>query len=108
MQSHTGSGSFSIINGGTFNTPPIITLVGGGSPIIVNNSLSTQNRIRIKGAGGGTVVINCRDQTVTLNGASAPQIFDAEDSWFWALVAGVNNITVTGATATIQWADARI
>lgn len=108
MKSITGTGTLNAYNAGNFNSPPIITLVGGGSPIIVNNSLTTQNRIRIKGAGGGTVVIDCRKQTVTLNGTSAPQIFDAEDSWFWSLVAGANNITVTGATATIEWADARI
>lgn len=108
VQSHTGSGTFSIINGGMFNSPPFITLTGVSSAVLTNNSLSTENKLYIKNAGGGTVVINVRDRTVTLNGVPAPQIYDAEKSFFWALTSGINNISVSGATATFEWQDARI
>lgn len=100
--------SFSVYNAGNFNTPPIITVVGAGSPIITNNTLTTENKIYIKGAGGGTVVINTRDRTVTLNGSPAPNIFDADKSFFWGLNPGINNISSSGGTVTVAWNDARI
>ena len=108
VKSITASGTFSIINAGTFNTPPLITLTGVGSAILTNNSLTTENKLYIKNAGGGTVVINVRDRTITLNGAPAPQIFDADKSFFWALTSGINNISVSGTVATIEWQDARV
>jgi hypothetical protein len=130
QQSDSFSSTDTLVNGGTAEMFPVIQVAAGSSPlgaftltnldnldpqgnplkIVFNEDLPGASAIP---AGSYVEIITFRN-SVYLNGSGAnykPGI-DVEDSDFWGLVVGSNDITIVGdgsnpnPTVTILWADA--
>lgn len=114
LQTVNITGTDDAVNGGNFNTPPLIRFNGPGTnPGASNDTLSTENEININYtlSGGDIVEVDCMARTVKLNGTSRPDILDSATSSFWRMARGINTITNIGGLAAsidVEWNDARI
>ena len=85
-----------ITNSGNFVTFPVITLTGEGeNPVIYN--VTTGDRLTLQGltlTSGDTVIIDCKNGTITLNGSDA-LTYMTSDSRFISLASGSNTIQIT-------------
>jgi len=81
-----------ITNGGNFATFPVITITGEGeNPQITNVTTGQVMKINTNIAAGDTLVIDCLNGTVTLNGTDILSLFDTT-SQFIQLAVGANTI----------------
>lgn len=113
LHSQSFSVSATVTNAGNFVTPPIITFTGPASdPGLTNDTLNVENTILLQGdfASGDTLVVDCGERTVLLNGASRPDLLHIGATDFWSLNAGDNDLSRIGSAASteVEWRDARI
>lgn len=86
-----------LTNNGNFTTPAIVTVTGPvTNPIVDNDTLGLSMYILYTLGVNDTVVIDTGARTVLLNGASRPDIFDAQNSTWWQLQRGVNSLRLRG------------
>lgn len=98
-----------VLNSGTANYYPIITLEDAAlNPVITNNATGESFGLELTMLDGDVVVIDMLNRTVTLNGSDILGN-KTEDSIWWALVPGNNPIILSTTTAddpvtaTITW-----
>jgi hypothetical protein len=112
-------GTLDVVNGGTFPTPPFMSLVGPiVNPIIQNLSLPSPSgeylSFVVNLGASDWLYIDSAQKTVLLNGVPRPDLLDASTSTWWELRPGTNAIRVSGdgiTAATIYallFFDARI
>lgn len=97
-----------VTNAGTFDTWPVLTVVGSAAgPIQVTKGGKT---VRLNGAltGGQTLVADFATATVTINGVARNDVVDSATVW-WSLAAGANVVTYSGGgTASLAFRSAWI
>jgi len=105
-------------NNGNFPAPVTFTIIGPvNNPVIDNDSLAPGNSIYIIYNLGTSdiVTVNTLDRSVLLNGYSRPDLLDVQNTTWFDLAPGQNNLRLRGnamvtaktlLTATYQ--DARI
>lgn len=93
-----------LVNGGQFATPPVLTIQGPvGNPIVDNDTLGQSIYINFTLGSSDQVVVDVAKRTVTLNGASRVDLFDASKSSWWEMPPGTNRIRLRGSgTVTNQ------
>ena len=85
-----------VTNGGNFVTFPVITITGAGENPTIEN-VTTGESLTLSGltiVSGDTVVIDCKNGTVTVNGADGLSYLTS-DSVFISLASGNNTIQVS-------------
>ena len=108
------SGTASILNAGTFETRPLLTLTGPvTNPTITN--VTTGQFLTFTGltmGAGDVLVVDLKGHTAILNGTTNERgLLSASSSW-WTLAPGYTtvqytaNTTLTGSTLTVAWQSA--
>lgn len=100
FQASETSGLLEIVNAGTIETPPVITITGPVTNPIVDNE-STGHSIYTQGlelASGNTLVINVAERWAKLNGTTKrPDLIDASLTDWFSLEPGTNQLRLRGS-----------
>lgn len=113
----SSSSVLTVHNGGTFKTPPVLTVTGPATTFSIVNE-TTGEEIVFQGfalAATDTLVIDVDAREVILDGTSRPDLIDASLTTWWELVPGDNQIRLHGSgfadavtTLAVSYRDARI
>jgi hypothetical protein len=110
------AGLLELANGGNFKTPPVLTITGPVvNPIIDNVTTSESLELVYSLGSSDTVEVDIAARTVTLNGASRPDLLTPQATTWWELTPGTNELRLRGTgmalgktALTAAWRDARI
>lgn len=105
-----------ILVGGNAPTPPVLTLRGpANNPTFDNDTTDKSIQTTAVLGSSDTLSIDVAARTVTLNGASRPDLFDVGESTWWELARGTNRLRVRGTGMSVgstlftcQYRNARI
>jgi Phage tail protein len=113
MASRTGAGGLVVTNSGNYLASPILTVTGPsyGPVNVVNHTTGDVLEIRNPINGGSTLVVDCQDRSVTLDGSRNKRNYLEWDTDWIELTPGDNSLEVidagvatpNAATLTVQW-----
>ena len=92
--------------GGTWKTAPIITArpSNGSGYRITRVETGEYVQVNAPFSGSQTLVIDCGKQHCTISGASADSSVALASDYFH-LAPGINQLSATGGTATVEWTE---
>ena len=105
-----------LLVGGNAPTPPVLTLRGpANTPTFDNDTTGLSIQTTAVLGSSDTLSIDVKARTVTLNGASRPDLIDVGESTWWELARGTNRLRVRGTGMSVgstlftcQYRNARI
>lgn len=105
-----------LVNGGNFPSPPVLTIQGPvEDPSVDNDTTGETIDLRYIMGANDVIVVDVGAREITLNGAERPDLLRVQDSTWWELAAGTNQIRMRGTgmspgvtELTVQYRDARI
>lgn len=95
--SSNASGLFEVGNGGNFPTPPVLTITGPVvNPILDNVTTGESIKLVYSLGESDTVEVDVAARSVTLNGASRPDLLTPQATTWWELHPGTNQLRLRG------------
>lgn len=92
-----GAGLLEVGNGGTFDTPPVLTITGPVVNPILDNVTTGKSIEFVCVLGSSDVIeVDVAARSVTLNGASRPDLLTPQATTWWELAPGTNEIRLRG------------
>lgn len=103
-------------NGGNFETPPVLTIQGPVTNPILDNVTTGESLVLVYVLGSSdTIEVDIAARSVTLNGASRPDLLTSQSTQWWELAPGTNELRLRGTgmalgktELTCAYRDARI